>query len=85
MKRGRGRKPQNEKQLITATLKEGVVMFRRGIFRRCNKHFKADTELQELIEGGHPDWIEFAEILHWAMTTETVYQNKHQKLAKSKR
>jgi len=42
MKRGRGRKPQNEKQMITAALKEGVVMFRRGIFRRFNKIFKAD-------------------------------------------
>ena len=45
LKRGRGRRPQNEEALITAALKEGVVMFRRGIFRRFNKYLKADEEL----------------------------------------
>lgn len=45
--RGRGRKPENEKQMITAALKEGIVMFRRGIFRRFNKKFKDDITFCE--------------------------------------
>lgn len=82
MERGRGRKPQSEKQLITARLKEGIVMFRRGIFRRFNKLFKADTALHKLIESDHPFWSTFREVLAWARSTETVYENKHQKNAR---
>ena len=54
-------------------------MFRRGIFRRFNKIFKNDEELHDLIRSGHPEWVGFDEILDWVFSTETVYQNKHQK------
>jgi hypothetical protein len=74
--RGRGRKPENEKQMITAKLKEGIVMFRRGIFRRFNKMFKADTEFHEQIKND-PFYERYIEVLTWAMSTETVYENKH--------
>ena len=85
MVRGRGRKPANFSQLITARLKEGCVMMRRGIFRRFNKHFKADRKLRELIEGGHKDYVHLREVLEWALKTETVYENKHQKGIRNKR
>ena len=58
---------------------------RRGIFRRFNKHFKADKALRELIEGGHRDYVHLREVLEWALKTETVYENKHQKGIRTKR
>ena len=85
MVRGRGRKPANWKQLITARLKEGFVMMRRGIFRRFNKLFKADKEIRLLIESGHLDYVHLREVLEWALKTETVYENKHQKGIRNKR
>jgi len=85
MVRGRGRKPANCKQLITACLKEGCVMMRRGIFRRFNKYFKADKVLRKLIEDGHKDYVHLREVLEWALKTETVYENKHQKGIRNKR
>jgi hypothetical protein len=60
-------------------------MMRRGIFRRFNKHFKADKVLRELIEGGHRDYVHLREVLEWALKTETVYENKHQKGIRTKR
>jgi len=39
------------------------VMFRRGIFRRFNKLFKADIELHKLILSDHPFWSTFREVL----------------------
>jgi hypothetical protein len=60
-------------------------MMRRGIFRRFNKHFKADKALRELIEGGHRDYVHLREVLEWALKTETVYENKHQKGIRTKR
>lgn len=60
-------------------------MMRRGIFRRFNKHFKADRKLRELIEGGHRDYVHLREILEWALKTVTVYENKHQKGIRNKR
>jgi hypothetical protein len=74
--RGRGRKPENEKQLITAKLKEGIVMFRRGIFRRMNKFFKNDVEFHEEIKK-NPFLERYLEVLEWAKNTETVYENSH--------
>ena len=44
-KRGRGRKPKNADQLITASLTEGIVEINRGIIRRIRKRFKNDSEL----------------------------------------
>ena len=85
MVRGRGRKPTNSKDLITADLKEGDVMLRRGIFRRFNKHFKADKVLIELINQGHKDYVHLKEVLGWALKTETIYENKHQKGIRNKR
>jgi hypothetical protein len=49
----------NEKQLITAALKEGIVMFRRGIFRRFNKLFKGDEKIHLMIKARHRDWVGF--------------------------
>jgi len=60
-------------------------MMRRGIFRRFNKHFKADKALRELIEDGHRDYVHLREVLEWALKTETVYENKHQKGIRTKR
>lgn len=52
-------------------------MFRRGIFRRFNKHLKGDVALHEKIQNGDPEWVGYEEILQWVFSTETVYQNKH--------
>ena len=60
-------------------------MMRRGIFRRFNKLFKADKEIRKLIESGHVDYAHFREVLDWALKTETVYENKHQKGIRNKR
>lgn len=57
-------------------------MFRRGIFRRFNKHFKGDIALHKLIRND-PMYAKFKEVLDWVLSTETVYENKHQKGQKS--
>jgi hypothetical protein len=68
--------------MITAALKEGIVMFRRGIFRRFNKRFKSDIPLHDMIRND-PKYAKFKEVLDWVLSTETVYENKHQKGQKS--
>jgi hypothetical protein len=67
--------------MITAALKEGNVMFRRGIFRRFNKLFRGDLKLHESIRND-PQFQFYAEVLDWVLNTETVYENSHQKAIK---
>lgn len=54
-------------------------MFRRSIFRRFIKIFRADTELHEKIESGDLQWARFSQALEWARTAESVYKNKRQR------
>jgi hypothetical protein len=67
--------------MITATLKEGLAIFKRAIFRRLVQKFKADGDLHSLIEKD-PDYLVFRHALDLAFSNETRYLNEIQRLAR---
>jgi hypothetical protein len=68
-------------RMVTGSLKEGSTKIKRAIFRRFIKKFKADSDLNQLIDSD-PDYFVFRSIRAMMLSNKTRYLNKRQRLAR---